>query len=709
VRGLNARVSRPRYQHLPIFAIVLAAAAVTALFSLQATHWAVMTDELQSSKLATSIAETLSPEPQIHGVFYHALSQLYPLLISPFFGLLTVPAAFKATHALNAVLLASAAWPAGLLAHRVTQSWPAAYFASALTAFVPWLVLAATLLTENLAYPVFVWSVLLMHQALARPSVRADAGALLGLLLAFFARTQLLVLALALPLTLVGFELAGYRALRRHPLLVSAYALAGIVAAGLAAGGHLDAVLGTYARTVEGNPFPSGIWHAAAVHFDNVVIGVGIVPFLLACSWALSALLRGRDLDAQAFAVLFVVLVPLITLQAASFDQRFTPGGFTEDRYLLYLAPLFAVGAAAALVDRERRGLTSALLLSFAGAFCALTLVELHPSSAVIFWASPAAAFQDALRSAADLIDVSTRALVGWGSLLVAAALAAVLWRARPLAAIVAVGFVSVAFGFLEAVYVFDRFAVPSTIRPRTIPSVQRDWVDAALADAASVALVPNPNLARDYWWDAEFWNKRVDRVLRIDGDETHTPFPAERFSVEPTSGAVRGLGGAQFLVLASSENRIQLTHSKIVRSAPPLKLIAVGRRPHVDWATSGAYPDGWSRPGRRLSLHLFPPDETLAHEVRLTLRAPPARKGLLRFQVRGSNMMRRGRLAPGETGRLSIPVCVRRAGELTLLSHNGIRLADGRMVGVRVDRIELVEAPESCRPLRNRGARGAG
>jgi hypothetical protein len=695
--GPRARFRERAKPYLPIFGIVLGAAALSASFALQASNWAVMTDELQSSKLATSIAGTLSPEPRIHGVFYHALSQLYPVLISPLFGLFAVPDAFKATHALNAVLLASAAWPAGLLAQRVTRSWPAAYLAAALTAFVPWLVLAATLLTENAAYPVFVWSVLLMHQALARPSLRADAGALLGLLLAFFARTQLLVLALAFPLALLAYEVAGYRALRRHPLLVSAYAVVGIVAAALAGVGRLDAFLGTYAETVEGNPFPSGIWHAAAVHLDDVAIGVGIVPFLLAGSWALSALLRARDSDAQAFAVLFIVLVPLITLQAASFDERFTLGGFTEDRYLLYLAPLFAVGAAAALLDREWRGLTSVLLLGFAGVFCALTLVELHPSSAVIFWASPAAAFQGALRSAADLIDFSTRALVGWGTLVIGAPLAAALWRARPLAVIVAVGFVSIAFGCLEAAYVFDRFAVPSTTRPRTIPSVRRDWIDAALADASSAALVPNPNLVREFWWDAEFWNKRVDRVLRIDKEETYTPFPAERFSVDPTSGAVRGLGGTRFLVLASSENRIHFTHSKVVRSAPPLKLIVVGRRPHVDWATSGAYPDGWSRPGRRVSLYLFSAEDSFVQEARLTLRAPPARGGLLRFEVRGRNVLRRGRLTPGESRRVSIAVCVRRAEELTLLSHSGIRLPDGRVAGVRVDRVELVEAPERC------------
>jgi hypothetical protein len=677
-----------------------------------------MTDELQSSKLATSIAATFSPEPRIHGVYYHALSQVYPLLISPFFGLLNVPSAIEATHVFNGLLLASAAWPAGLLARHVTRSWPAAYFASALTAFVPWLVLAATLLTENAAYPVFVWSVLLMQRALVRPRLRTDAGALVGLVLAFFARTQLVVLTLAFPLALVGYELARElrrarlglartaprspitRVLRRHPLVVSAYGAVGLAAAGLATAGRFDEVLGTYAGTVESNPFPSGIWNAAAVHLDYVVIGVGVIPFLLACSWALGATVRVRDPDAQAFAVLFVVLVPLITLQAASFDERFTPGGFTEDRYLLYLAPLFAVGAAAAVVDRERLGRRALLLFGFAAAFCVLTLFEWHPPSVAIFWAAPAAAFQDALGSAAGSFGLSTRAFVGWGSLIIGAVLAATLWRAPPFTTVVAVGFTSVALCAGEAVYVFDRFAVPTTTRPRTIENVRRDWVDAALSGAPSVALVPNPNLGRNFWWDAEFWNKRVDRVLRVGGGRIYTPFAALKFSVDPESGALRGLGATHFLVVASSENRLHLRDARVVASAPPLELVAVAK-PQVDWSTSGSYPDGWSRPGRALSLRLFSVDGARIREALVTLRAAPARAGLVHFEVRGSGFLRRRNLAPGAVRLLSLSLCVpeREAAKVTILARNGVRLPDGRMVGVRIDRVEVADTGRPCRP----------
>src|SRR5262245_59839092 len=138
-------------------AIVLAAAGLAGYYAARSVNWAVMTDELQVARLATSIADTLSPVPQIQGVYYGALSQLYPLLLAPFFGLLDAPTAVRAGHLLNALLLPSAGVPAFLLARSVSESRATGYAAAALTVFTPWLVLTSTLLTENAAYPAFVW------------------------------------------------------------------------------------------------------------------------------------------------------------------------------------------------------------------------------------------------------------------------------------------------------------------------------------------------------------------------------------------------------------------------------------------------------------------------------------------------------------------------------------------------------------------------
>src|SRR5919201_114057 len=286
---MRLRLRAPPISTVPVLGIVLAAGLLAVQYASQAREWAVMTDELQTSKLATSIGETLSPVPQIHGEYYGALNQLYPLLLSPLYGSLSAPAAFDGAHVLNAFLLASSAWPAYLLGRAVTASHAGGYFAAALTAFVPWLVLSSTLLTENAAYPAFVWGVLLVYRSVVSPSVGRYAAALAGVGLVYLARTQLVVLALALPIAVLAYERSVRGAVARHRLLAAAYGAAAVGAAVLAAVGALTRVLGNYAGTLRGDPFPPGIWHAAAVHLDYAVVGTGVAPFVLAAAWSLTA------------------------------------------------------------------------------------------------------------------------------------------------------------------------------------------------------------------------------------------------------------------------------------------------------------------------------------------------------------------------------------------------------------------------------------
>src|ERR671935_1277529 len=135
--SVRRKLRGPPVSTLPVLAIVLGAGLLAVEYASQATQWAVMTDELQTSKLATSIGQTLSPVPQIHGEYYGALNQLYPLLLSPLYGAFSPSAAFDGAHVLNAFLLASSAWPAYLLGRSVTSSRAGGYVPAALTAFVP--------------------------------------------------------------------------------------------------------------------------------------------------------------------------------------------------------------------------------------------------------------------------------------------------------------------------------------------------------------------------------------------------------------------------------------------------------------------------------------------------------------------------------------------------------------------------------------------
>src|SRR5579862_6712699 len=175
-----------------------------------------MTDELTYERLAISIARTGSPLPHVHGVLVRSLDQLYPLLTAPFFTSGLVPHDLSRAHLLNAWLMTSVCIPVFLLARRVTRSRPAAYFVALLALIVPWFVYSPFLLTEVVAYPAFAWAVLGIQRATATPSRRNDVLALLGIAVAFLARTQMLALVVIFPLTLLAAERR--RVFRTHPV-----------------------------------------------------------------------------------------------------------------------------------------------------------------------------------------------------------------------------------------------------------------------------------------------------------------------------------------------------------------------------------------------------------------------------------------------------------------------------------------------------------
>jgi hypothetical protein len=701
--ALNARPGLLRGS-LPLLAIVVASGGLAAAYALRARHWSVMTDELQTVKLAASIAETLSPLPEIHGERYGPTSQLYPFLLAPLFAFLSVPAAVHAAHALNALLLASAAVPAFLLGRAVTGSRAGGLFAAALTAFVPWLVLSTTLLTENAAYPAFVWALFLAHRTIAAPSPARDAAALAGLLVAFLARTQLVVVAAVLPVAIVLHELArataaaprgsrvralaaGARtAARSHVVLVVAAAIAAAILVVTGLGG----LVGQYRDVLSGDLLPAGVWQASAEHLAYLVVGVGIVPFLLAGAWVVTALLSPTERAPHAFAVLALALVPALVVQAASFDLRFAAGGFAQDRYLAYAAPVFAVGAAAALIERRRRTQRATLVLAFAAAFAAVAALASFPPFEAIFWASPAAAFHEALVTAGDWAALSAESLVQLSTLVLGAVLAGVVWRFPGVRALVATGAAVVAFGIAEVVYVFETFALPVTTQDDTIAMADRDWVDDFLPRDASVALVPYAYLPPDFWWDAQFWNERIDRVLEIYGP-TFVPFPVDRVSLDLRTGALTGLPDRDYLLVALDETRLRFAGTVTALTAPPLTLVQIARPPRAEWSTRGAEPDGWSVPKRPVALRFYDAGQPGRRSVRVVLKAASETVGELAYRLVFPGGARTGRLAADAIATVPFSICVPPNGfaEATLLTPQGVRLGDGRVVGLHVDRIE--------------------
>jgi hypothetical protein len=690
-----------------VVAGAVVAVVAASYYGLRANTWAVMTDELQVARLATSIADGLSLIPTIRGEYYGAHSQLYPLLLAPLYGMLDPPAAAAAAHVLNAVLLVSAAVPAFLLARSVAGSNAAGYVAATLTAITPWLVLSTTLLTENAAYPAFAWAVFLCHRALVFPSPRTDIAALGGLVLAFAARTQLLVLALALPVAVVLLVVASLArhedatpratlrlALTRHRVLVVAYAAGAVVAGGLVVGGSIGGIVGNYAVPFEGDLVPPGFWRAAAEHFVQVALGVGVVPVVLCLSWLVTTAIHPERLEARAFAALLVVLIPLLVLQVTSFDLRFTPGAFIQDRYLVYLVPLFAVGTAAWLTARAH--MRTRLVTAIAAGACVAALLRLAPAEdTVIFWASPAAAFRPAIASASEWLGVSDVDLMQIATVVLVSAAVLAAWRA-PRAALVGSALVLVAYGALQTGYVFDRYVEPSMVRADDRP---RDWIDRVVPDGLSVALVPGGTRGPTAWWEAEFWNASVERELRVDHGPVHTPFPVLDVSLDEERAALRGPQPSEYLVLAEDEKRFGLVESAELASRPPLRLVRVPHPYRLAWATDGLTQDGWMRPWRTATIRLFGSTRPERRAVSITFAASRRSPRPVPFAVRGGGTELRDTVGPGGARPpVEVSVCVPPRGsvDIRLRARDRVTLAHGRVVSLHVERIALSD-PWPC------------
>ncbi|HEV7641881.1 MAG TPA: hypothetical protein VGO39_13525 [Gaiellaceae bacterium] len=592
--------------------IVLWAMFGTALawISSYVADWFVMTDELLYERLALSVNRLHSPIPYVHGVVVANLNQLYPLLLAPAFATGTVADGLHRAHVLNAFVVTSAALPTYLLALRVTRSVWASTIAAALTVAVPWLVLSSFLLTETVAYPAFVWALLAFHVAVTSPSRRHDALAALALVIAITARTQFLVLALVLALMVA-------KRWREHRLLVAVYAVGGALALGLLAAGHNP--LGTYSSTTSGNPLPAAIVPSFFSHLAAVAIGLGLVPFIVGGAW----LLR-RD----AFAILALLTTVSLTLEVASFDLRFG-GGLVRDRYIYYLAPVFAIAFAAALASWERPSWKLGVPVGVL---------------AIGFAAAPLPVFDKLnVDTPVSIIDGYLRREVGGLAgarifLVVCAFVAAALVvEARVLLgrrAVVPLAALALVLATAETGYAFERlFRVDGTAgRPLTVdPGSQLGWVDRIVGRNGNVTMVPYPIVAGDYWssaafwWDVEFWNVSAQRTAGIPHVFEWTPstFPklaltfdnVGRANVSPPGDILQAVADARFHIAGTV-----ITNNRNVFLVDP-------ERPwRADWTTTGLDDDGWTKPGvvAKIRVYAYPgQDRRVERTVTVSAFAP--------------------------------------------------------------------------------------
>ena len=638
-----------------IVGAALTLGTVLSLATTRVVNWFVMTDELYYARLAISVAQSGSLLPRIHGEVVSNVNQLYPVLISPVFGDANVPDSLTAAHRLNAFLIASAAIPVFLLARRTGVGRLASVWVGALSVAVPWVVLSSFLLTETVAYPAFCWAVLALAAATERRSSLLDLVALVAIGFALLARAQFFLLAVVFPLAVVAdalFRAAadhdGRRAIvraaattiaRTRRPLVAAYLLGALVALGAALSGDGSRLLGSYSVTARDIRLDLDLLRFAAEHVAVLALSTAILPFIFGGAWLVDRLRTSAPAPERALASVGCGTLVLLTLEVASFNQRFG-AGLVKDRYLFYALPLVLVGVAAAAGSRRWPRWWTYLVPTVvcAAGFSSVSL----PVYAKLNVDSPMAVLND------EILRLATSPT--WASvLLVAAALVAGLLLVEA-AIFLPRRFVAVAVAVLatialpaQTVYAFDRlFAVNGTNGlPITLDQGGVfNWVDRAVGKDGRVTMFRTPVNSADYWagvaywWDVEFWNESVVDEARI-GSAFPDPEPWTR-EFDPSTGLLSRPGETRFVLVHKSDVRFRLAARQVVydRNAYVLE----PERPwRAAWVTDGIYNDGWTRPHtpagitvfaepgqrtallRTLTLALAQPDPATARPVTIT------------------------------------------------------------------------------------------
>jgi hypothetical protein len=294
-------------------------------------------------------------------------ARLFPLLISPFFRVFDADVAIALSRALNAVLFASAAVPAYLLARLAVRSrWKAA-IAAAASVTVPWLTLTSVLYAESLGYMMFMWILWLIVRATRAPAAWRDGAALAAIVLGTTIRVQF---AFILPAYIAVALLARRRDARRrglgagdwrwtlrraaaaHPVTAAGIALAVLIAALRLASGALgrdfSALFGSYSEIQDRTTTGPDLLHAGLFEVVALSLGVGVLPAVLAAAWYARTLRSGHDSQARELVVASLVVLAVLTALTI-----YAQGGYlverSEERYYIYAVPLLWIGALAAL------------------------------------------------------------------------------------------------------------------------------------------------------------------------------------------------------------------------------------------------------------------------------------------------------------------------------------------------------------------------
>jgi hypothetical protein len=648
-------------------ALPLIFVAATAYHFLQSRGHATTTvfnDELLYAKLSQSIAAGHGLSIRGEPFFFPAL--LAPLVQAPAWLISSMPDAYAAAKLLNAAVMSAAVFPAYWLARQLIRPSFALLTAAAAVA-TPAMFYHGYLMSEAVAYPVFLVAVAVIARALAGRSNRFALEVPAVSLLAVSARVQFLVLPLAY---LVGVAVCGRGAYRRHVIP------AGVTALLVTALVGLPGVLGQYGQTsTQVGHAPGALAHWALTDGILLAYGLGLAVVPAAVFGLGLMLARPHAPMERAVALLTVVCTTIFvgqaSLIAAGEAQR------PLERYLFYVTPLFFL-AFFAYVERgaPRRFLCSGLGCIGALLLSSVSLPGMTGTAAFFFDAPTLTGFA----RAAFYLGFPNASLLYVALPLALALLAFMLPLTRRVAphffALVAIGLMGTAG---TAVYATDRLA--TGWNARTFGSDPQDWLDRSGLGPARYLSLPKSN---DFLGtQVETWNRDLQGIVVL-AKPAPDPYPVEAAHVAPDGTLV--IAGRptqpQVLVVNVNGSAIDLEGRVVARPRDGLVAYRIPANAHVRSLARGLSPDGWA--GKQLQYEIWPRQ---AGRYELTLSLPDG-AGRRKATLAAGGEKRTVVLRASHDLRLSIPTT---GAPLELVVEVPTSLLGGRILGAQVIALRFV------------------
>lgn len=567
----------------------------------------VFNDELLYGKLSQAISE--GHLFSLRGEHYFFPAILAPLVQSPAWLLGSMTDAYTAAKLINAALMSAAVFPAYWLASRVVRPSFALLTAAAAVA-TPALFYHGYLMSEALAYPVFLCAVAVLAHSVQAPSRRTAVAVPLICVLAVATRVQFLVLPLAY---LAAVAICGRRQYRRH--LPSCGAAAGLVALLLGVPGALGQYgearhLAFSAGSVAHWALTNGYLLTYSLGLTVVVGGVFGLGFMLG---------RPRNQLERAVAALTLISTVLFIGQAAMIGGG--EAGRPLERYLFYVTPLlFLAFFAYAERGSPRRRELVAVTCFGALALSQVSLPGLTGTGAFFFDSVTLSAFA----RAAFTKGLPEASLVySLAPICVALLTLALPLRRRGAPEVFALVGIGLMLAMSAAVYATDRLATAWSVR--TFGSAPPNWLDRLHLGPGHYLALPRANpLLGTY---LESWNRTVRDVIVL-GSAAPETLPLRVARVAPDGSLeIAGRRTAEHVFVVNvSGSAIGLDGRVVARPRDGLVAYRVPAGAHVRWLATGLAPDGWTgtslryrtwpaRPGV-YELKLYVPDGTAPRKV---------------------------------------------------------------------------------------------